>query len=122
CGDLVQSRPEAAVDELVSREHLAAKVLREKKQADDHAAGQVSKDDLEKAKIAPVGHSRRADDRERAGLRPDDGERDGPPGDVAIGKKIIAQGTLRLAKPESKEGDADQISNDDGSVYNVQSH
>src|SRR5262249_4363944 len=123
CGsDLVQSRSEAAVNKLICREHLAAKILGRKKQADDHAAGQVSEDYLEKTEVAGIGHARRADDRERAGLRADDRERDGPPGDVAIGKKVVAERTLRLAKAESKKSNADQIRNDDGSVYDVQWH
>jgi hypothetical protein len=94
----VEHGAEAAVDELVRGEQFAAEVLREQQEADDDASDQVSEDDLEEAEIVVVGEAGDADDGERAGLGGDDGERDRPPGNVAVGEEVVAQRAMALAE------------------------
>jgi hypothetical protein len=94
----VEHGAEAAVDELVRGEQFAAEVLREQQEADDDASDQVSEDDLEEAEVVVVGEAGDADDGERAGLGGDDGERDRPPGNVAVGEEVVAQRAMALAE------------------------
>src|SRR6516225_8896749 len=115
----MQRLSEAAVDELVRGEHLAAEILRDKDQADDYAAEQVAEDQLQKTEVAVIRDARRADNGKSAGFGGNDGERNRPPGNVAAGQEIIAQRALRLAEAESKQRDGNQIDNNDGHVESV---
>ena len=90
-GDAMQLFSKAAVDELIGGKHLTAEVLRDKNRADNDAAKQVAEDKLEKAEIAAISNSGRADDGEGAGFSANNGESNGPPGNVAVGQKIVAQ-------------------------------
>jgi len=76
---------------LIGGEHLTAKILRNKNQADHDAAKQVTEDKLKKAEVAAIGNSGRTDNSERAGFSANNGKSNGPPGNVAVGQKIIAQ-------------------------------
>jgi hypothetical protein len=64
----LQSAPEAALDELVSRDQLTPKVRRDEKKGYDHPSDDVSDSQLQEAKILFVSKSRNADDGERTGL------------------------------------------------------
>src|ERR1041385_1833394 len=97
--DTMQLLSKAAIDELVSCEHLAAKILRDKNQAHDNPTEQIAEDKLEKAEVAAIRNARRADDRECAGFSTNNGKSNGPPGNIAVGQKIIAQRSLGFAKP-----------------------
>ena len=98
-GDTVQLLSKTAINELIGGEHLTAKILRNKNQADDDAAKQVAEDKLKKAEVAAISNTGRADDGERTGFSANNGESNGPPGNVAVGQKIITQRPLRFAKP-----------------------
>ena len=63
-----------------------------------------------------------ADDGEGAGLRGDDGERNGPPGNIAIGKKVRPQRPLAVTKAETEPGDAQQIQDNREDVDEVKLH
>src|SRR3954466_939145 len=91
-------------------------------EADDEAADEISHDNLKKREIGVVGQSRDADDGERAGFRSDDGKRNRPPGYVAAGEEIIAQGALALAESQAEQSDPDKIGGDDRVVEMVQAH
>ena len=113
---------ESAVYKLISCKHLAAKILRDKDQADHDPPQQIAKDNLQKAKISAIGNAGRADYGKSAGFRADNGKGNGPPGNIAVSQKIIAQRSLGLAEPESKKSNANEIYSNDGQVYNLQSH
>ena len=118
----MQSLAEACADELIGRHELAFEVARQKQEADNDASEQVAEGYLEKSEVAGEGETGDADDGEGAGLRGDDGERDGPPGYVAIGKKVGAQRTLAVAEAQAEPGDAQQIEDDRGNVDEVKLH
>ena len=59
---------------------------------------------------------------QRAGLSRYDGQSDRPPGNIAIGKKVITQRFLSFAEAQAESGDAREIDNDDGEVKPVQAH
>ena len=88
--------------------------MRQQHEADDDAAYDVAHDDLKEREVRVVGEARDADDGQRAGLGGDDGERDRPPRDVAVGKKVIPQRALLLAEAQPEQRDADQVERDDG--------
>ncbi len=73
-GELVQRVPEAsvvteaAIDELVGGQHLAAKVARQKEQRDDNAPEHIAEYDLKEAEIAGKGDTRDGDDGQGAGF------------------------------------------------------
>ncbi len=91
-GEFVEGGAEAAVDELVGGEHLAAEVAREKERGDDDAAEHVAEDDLEEAEVAGEGDAGDGDDGEGGGFGGDDGEGDGPPGDAVVGEEVGFEG------------------------------
>ena len=66
--------------------------------------------------VGVVGQAGNADDGERAGFSRDDGKRNRPPGNIAIGEKIIAQRTLRLAKAQTEQRDPRQVQRDNGEI------
>ena len=99
--------PKPAVYKLISGVHLAAEILRYKEQADDNATSQIAEYKLEEAEISGIGYARCANDGECAGFRGNDRKTDGPPWNRAVSKEIIAQGTLRLSEPQSKERNAE---------------
>ena len=96
--------------------------MRQQNESDHEAADDVSHDDLKKREIGVVGEAGNADDGERAGFRGHDGKRNRPPGNVAAGEEIIAQGTLALAEAQTEQSDPDQIGGDDRVVEMVQAH
>ena len=83
-------------------------------------AEQIAEDDLQEAQIGIEGKPRDADDGERAGFGGDDGKRNRPPGNVAVGQEVIAQGALRFAEAQPEDRDRRQIERDDRQVDRVQ--
>ena len=83
--------------------------MREQNEADDNSPDDVAENNLKKREVRIVGKAGNADDRERAGLCRDDGERDGPPWDVPSGQKIIAQSALLFPKTQAEQRDARKI-------------
>ena len=69
----------------------------------------VSHDYLKEREVRVVGEAGDADDGQRAGFGSDDGERDGPPRDVASGKEVVAQSALLFAEAQAEERDAREI-------------
>src|SRR6202023_1699669 len=65
---------------------------------------------------------RDADDGERAGLSGHDGERDGPPGYVAVCQEVGAEGALTIAEAQAEPCDAQQVENDGEHVDEVKLH
>jgi len=60
---------------------------------------------LQEGKIGVEGEPGDADDGQGAGFRGDDGERDCPPGNVAVRQEIVAQAALRFAEVQSEDRD-----------------
>ena len=114
--------PEARTDELIRRHQLAFEVARQKEHTDNDAAEQVAQCDLQEPEVTREGEAGDADDGEGAGLRGDDGQRDGPPRHVTVGKEVRPQRPLAVAKAESEQGNAQQIEDDDGDVDEVKLH
>jgi hypothetical protein len=94
--------------------------LGDEERADDHARQQIAKDDLQESEIGVEGQPGDADDGQGAGFGGDDGERNRPPGNVAVGQEVIAQAALRFAKAQSEDRDRRQIKRDDCQVDRVQ--
>ena len=59
----MQSVAEALIDQLVSREHAALEVARQKEQRDHDASHHIAEDNLQEAHIASVSNAWHADDR-----------------------------------------------------------
>ncbi len=115
-GKFSDALPKAPAHQLISGEHLAAKILRQKQHGDHDPPQQVSQDELQKLKISIERQHRRPDDGERTGFRRNNGERDGPPGRGVSTEKIIFQATLAFAKARPKPGDRKQIGGDSAPV------
>ncbi len=113
---------EAALDQLVGRDQVAAEVVRDQQNTDDDAPDQVADDKLQEAEVALVGQAGNADDGERAGLGGHDGERNRPPGNRLLGQEISAEGARLLPESHAKESDPGQIHGDHGHIQRVQSH
>ena len=96
--------------------------MRQQQKADDDAADHVSHDYLQEGEIGVVRQTGDTDDRQRAGFSCNDGESDGPPGNIAARKKVIAQRALLLAEAQAEKGDARQIESDDRKIEFVQAH
>ena len=93
-----QPAAKAAFDELIGGVEIAAKIVWQQQVADDDASHEIAHHQLQEGEVGIVGQAGHADDGEGAGFGGDDGERDGPPWNIAIGEEVIAQGTLPLAK------------------------
>src|SRR5581483_993570 len=102
----MKAASEAMIDELVCREEVASEILRHKDDADHYAGDQVSKNELQKAEIAIIGESGNADHGQRARLGGDNRERNGPPGDIAIGEEIAFQRAIGRTEMNPKQRDA----------------
>ncbi len=89
CGELMQPRAKSLADDFVCGQQFAAKIAGQENDADHDPAQEIAKDDLQESPVAGVGEAGHADDGQRAGFRGHDGERNGPPGNFAIGKKVV---------------------------------
>ena len=72
--------------------------MRQQQVADDDPSDEITHHQLQEGEIGVVGQSGHADDGERAGLGGDDGKRNRPPGNVAVGQEVVAQGRCFLRK------------------------
>src|SRR5581483_6679694 len=90
-----------------------------KKQAYYDPANYVPEDDLKKRKVGIERKARNADDGQRAGFSGDNRERDRPPRNIAIRKKVVTQRALRFPKPQAKKRDSRQVRGDDGQVQRI---
>src|SRR5262249_48618238 len=108
--------------QLICGVEIAAEIVRQQHEADDHAPDYVAENHLQECEIGVVGEAWDADDGERAGFGGNDRERNRPPGNVAIGQKVIAQRTLLLAEAQSEQSDAYQVKGDDSEVEAVEAH
>jgi len=86
--ELVQPGTEALTDDLVGGEKFSAEIAWEKDDAHYNSSQKIAEDDLEKSPVSCIGQSGHADDGQGAGFRSHDGERDGPPGNLAIGQEV----------------------------------
>ena len=109
----LDARAEAALQQLVRREQIAAEVGRDEQQADEDAADDVADRELQERHVAGVGLRRNADERQRAGFGGDDREADRPPRHAAIGQEIIARGLLVAREPRPEGRDGEQVDADD---------
>ena len=75
---------------------------------------------MQECKICVEGEAGDADDGQGAGFGGDDGERDRPPGYVAVGQEVVAQAALRFAEAQSEDRDRRQIERNDRQVERVE--
>jgi len=75
---------------------------------------------LQKTEIRVEGEPGDADDGQGAGFSGDNGERNRPPGNVAVGEEIVAQAALRFAEAQAEDRDRRQIERDDRQVDRIQ--
>ena len=80
---------EPALHQLVSRIHLAAKVLRQKQGRDDHTGKQIAEDHLQEAEISAKGESWRTDDGKRARFSRYNGKGNRPPRRISAAQEIV---------------------------------
>ena len=113
---------EAAFDQFIGRVEIAAEVVWQQHKADHDPPDDISHDHLQEGEIGIVSKSRDADNRQSAGFGGDDGESDRPPGNLASGEEVIAQGALLFAETKAEERDPRQINRDDGEIESVQAH
>src|ERR1700728_3646146 len=121
-GKRTQPAAEAVLDQFVSGVKIAAKIMRQQHKADHDAPCQVTHYYLQEGEVRVVGKAGNADNSERAGFGCDYGKRDGPPGNIAPSKKVIAQRALPLAEAQSKQRDARQIQRDNREIEFIQAH
>ena len=91
-------------------------------EADNYAANNVSEHNLQEGEIALIRQPGNADDGQRAGLGRNNRERNRPPGNVAVGQKVVTQRALPLAKAQPEQSDPRQIDCDDRKIKTVQAH
>ncbi len=115
-GEAGQALAEAAADELVGGEHLAAEIMGQEKERDDDAGQQVSDDDLQKAEIALKRQGGCANNGKGAGFRRDDGEGDGPPGSCPAAQEVILERFLAAPEAGAEERDSYQVEGHDGQI------
>ena len=112
-GDLVERASESPVDELIGRQHLALKVLRQEYRRHHDPSQHVADYDLQESEIAREGECRRADDRQRTGLRGYNRQPNRPPRHRLVRQKISAQRLVfrRAApgKPQPEKRNPDQV-------------
>ena len=89
CCELMQVGTKALTNDLVGRQQFATKIAGQKNDAHHDPAQEVAENDFQKAPVSGVGESGHADDGQRTGFRGHDGEGNGPPGDPAIGEKVV---------------------------------
>ena len=111
--------PEPPLEQRVRRDQLPLEVAWEECIGDDNASDDVPCRDLEKREITEIGQARYADERDRAGLRCDDRDEDGPPRNCVVGDEVVARIALRPAESDAKGGRAGEIQNDDDGVERV---
>ncbi len=115
----MQHRPKSPVDQLVRGIQLTLKVARQKQYAEHDAPHHVAEYKLQESEIAAERNAGHADDGERAGLRRDDREGNGPPWHAAAGKKITGERLFLLAKTQAEERDADKVDGNQGEIKGV---
>ena len=121
-GQRAQAAPKAPFNQFIGSVKIAAKVMRKQNKADYDAPHHVSHYYLQEGKVGVVGKARNADDGKCAGLGGNDGERNGPPGNITSSQKIIAQRALPLAEAQSEQSDSHQVKRDDREIKPVKSH
>ncbi len=82
----------------------------------------VSQHHLQKSQVGVVGEAGNADDGQGAGLSRHDRQRNRPPGNIAVGEKVVAQRALPLAEAQAKQRDPRQVQRDDGEIKLVENH
>src|SRR5581483_10394182 len=117
-----QPPAKATFDQFISRIKIAAEIVRQQNKTDDYSADHVSEDHLQECEVRIISETGNADDGERAGFCGDDGKSNRPPGNIAIGKKVVAKRTLAFAKSQAKQGDAGKIDRDNGEIGGIQAH
>src|SRR4029077_20191203 len=110
------------LDEFVGSVKFTAKIVRQENETDDDTPDHVSQHDLQEHQVGVIGQSGNANDGESAGFRCDDGERNRPPWDIAIGEKIVPQRALLLAEAQPEERNPRQVQPDNREVKLVQAH
>src|SRR5580704_2742230 len=117
-----QAAAKAALDQRVGSVEIAAKILRQQNKTDDHASHEISQNDLQEGEIGIVGKAGNADDGERAGFGRNNRKRDRPPGNIAVGQKVIAQSPLTLAEAQAEQSDPHEVKRNDREIEFVEFH
>src|SRR6185312_8634278 len=118
----MQARSEAALNQFIGREEIPLKVMGQQYKADNDTADNVAENELQKGKVGGERQPGDTDDGERTGFGCDDGERNRPPGNIAVGEKVIAQGALPLAEAQAEHSDPCEINNNNQQVERIQAH
>src|SRR5256885_2486378 len=92
-------RAERIREELIRRINFTAEVVRHQQDGQNDPRDDVADNHLDESEIVAVSDGGHTDDRQRAGLRGDDGKTDAPPRNVPAAEKIVAGAFLVLAKP-----------------------
>ena len=77
---------------------------------------------LKKSQIGVISQAGNTNDGQNTGFGRDDRKRDRPPGDIAVGQKIVAQRALPFAKTQAEECDPSEIDRDDRKIELVEAH
>src|SRR5437879_10054608 len=96
--------------------------MRQQQKAEHDAPDDVSHDYLQEGEIGVVGQTGDTDNRQRAGFSRNDGEGDGPPGNVAAGEKVVTQRALLLAEAQAEKGDAGEVEGNNREIEFIQAH
>ena len=97
-GQGTQAASKTPLNQLIGGVEVAAKIMWQQQEADDHATQYVAHHDLHEAQVSVIGKAGNADDSQRAGFGSHDGERNRPPRNVAVSQEIVAQRALPLAE------------------------
>src|ERR1035437_4792167 len=116
-----QLRTKPPLHQLISRKQLAAKILRQQDKTDNDTPQHISHHQLQKSEIRIVGEAGNTDNGQRAGFRRHNRQRDCPPRNVAVGKKIVAHRPLPFAKPQPEQRDARQVQPNNQQIDSIQS-
>jgi hypothetical protein len=129
-GNSARDRTEAALEQRVGREQLAAEIRRQQQAGDDEAANDIADEDLQvrerssllRAREMTVGERGHADQRQRARLSGDDREADDDPGRLARTEEVILDAPVSLAEPHAERGDAGEVREQHDVIDRRESH
>jgi hypothetical protein len=112
CRDDPGSIPEAPLEIAVDGDDLVAMEGGDEEEGEEEAPARETEDHLEERPVSRVGFGGRADVRDGARLRGDDGEGRGPPGNGLSPEEVIPGGALPRGHPERDPEDDREVDPD----------
>ena len=112
---------EAGLEPGVRRLLIAPEVSRQEPDGHADASDQIAEGELEEGEVAARADAGHRDHGERRGFGGDDGEENGPGGQVSRAEEVVGGAPLAAGYPEPEAQGEDEVQDDDDEVGGVQS-